>query len=255
MGEAALARRWLGLALPDVGLGYSRGLPGQDGVMTDVADHVPSSDLDVYQLRVVMAGISPLIWRRLLVPAQTTVAELHTVLQTVFGWGGEHLHRFVIHGTEYGISYIGGPGFRADARIIRVGELGLRLGERFTYEYNLFAGWEVQLRVERMVQAEPGRTYPRCTGGRRAGPPEEWDGPWDFLERTQPHQVLDATVRAAEIMRQLLDADEDDNLASVDVYREELAGLLPLLGLERFDRRACNKFLTAQAADATEVRT
>ena len=47
--------------------------------MTDVADPVPSSDLDVYQLRVVIAGISPLIWRRLLVPAQTTIAELHTV--------------------------------------------------------------------------------------------------------------------------------------------------------------------------------
>ena len=221
--------------------------------MTDVADPVPSSDLDVYQLRVVIAGISPLIWRRLLVPAQTTIAELHTVPQTVFGWGGEHLHRFVIHGTEYGISYTGGPGFRDNARIIRVGELGLRLGERFAYEYNFFAAWEVQLRVERMVQA--GRTYPRCIGGRRAGPPGEWDGPSDFLERTQPHLVLDAMVRTAEIIRQLLDADEDDNLASVDVYREELAGLLPLLGLERFDRRACNKLLIAQAAGATEVRT
>ena len=223
--------------------------------MTDVADPVPSSDLDVYQLRVVIAGISPLIWRRLLVPAQTTIAQLHTVLQTVFGWSGEHLHHFVIHGTEYGISYIGGPGFRDNARIIRVGELGLRLGERFAYEYNFFAAWEVQLRVERMVQAGPGRTYPRCIGGRRAGPPGEWDGPSDFLERTQPHLVLDAMVRTAEIIRQLLDADEDDNLASVDVYREELAGLLPLLGLERFDRRACNKLLIAQAAGATEVRT
>jgi hypothetical protein len=223
--------------------------------MADVADPVPSSDLDVYQLRVVVAGISPLIWRRLLVPAQTTIARLHAVLQTVFGWSGEYLHRFVIHGTGYGISCIGGPGFRDDARIIRVGELGLRLGERFAYEYNFFAAWEARLRVERMVQAGPGRTYPRRIGGRRAGPPEEWHGPWDFLERTQPHLVLDAIVRAAEIMRQLVDAAEADNLASVDVDREELAGLLPLLGLERFDRRACSKFLTALAADATEVRT
>ena len=200
-----------------------------------------------------IAGISPLIWWRLLVPAQTTIAQLHTVLQTVFGWSGEHLHRFVIHGREYGISYIGGPGFRDDARIIRVGELGLRLGERFAYEYNFFAAWEVQLRVERMVQAGPGRTYPCCIGGRRAGPPGEWADRWDTLERTQPYLVFDAMLHAAEIIAQLLDADEEDNLASVDVYRLELASLPPLLGLERFDRRACNKFLTAQAA--TEVRT
>ena len=59
------------------------------------------------------AGVSPLIWRRLLVPGETTIAEWHAVLQATFGWGGEHLHRFVIHGTGYGISYLGGVGFRS----------------------------------------------------------------------------------------------------------------------------------------------
>jgi hypothetical protein len=58
----------------------------------------------VYRLRVVIDGVSPLIWRRLLVQDEITIARLHTVLQTAFGWSGEHLHRFVIHGTEYGIS-------------------------------------------------------------------------------------------------------------------------------------------------------
>ena len=75
---------------------------------------------EIYQLRVVIAGISPLIWRRLLVAADTTIAELHTILQTVFGWSGEHLHRFVIHGTDYGISYAGSEGFRDDARTVRL---------------------------------------------------------------------------------------------------------------------------------------
>jgi hypothetical protein len=61
--------------------------------------------MTVFQLRVVIAGISPLIWRRLEVAAGTTGAGLHAIVQTVFGWSGEHLHRFVIGGTEYGISY------------------------------------------------------------------------------------------------------------------------------------------------------
>lgn len=88
----------------------------------------------VYRLRVVIHGISPLIWRRLLVSTTTTIAQLHTIVQAAFGWGGEHLHRFVIHGTEYGIYYSGGPVFRDDAREVRLGELGLRPGERFSYE-------------------------------------------------------------------------------------------------------------------------
>jgi pRiA4b ORF-3-like protein len=165
-----------------------------------MSDAATSPNPVVYQLRVVMVGISPLIWRRLLIPADTTIAGLHTVLQTAFGWGGEHLHRFIIHGTEYGISSVGGSGFRDDARQVRLGELGLRLGERFTYEYNYFADWTCDLRVEQIPRAQPGRTYPRCVGGRRAGPPEDCGGPWAFLEQTQAHLVLDATLRTAECL-------------------------------------------------------
>jgi Plasmid pRiA4b ORF-3-like protein len=40
------------------------------------------------------------------------VAELHAALQITFGWTDTHLHRFVIHGREYGIVYLGGLGFR-----------------------------------------------------------------------------------------------------------------------------------------------
>ena len=206
-----------------------------------------SSPATVYQLRVVVRGISPLVWRRLDVPATTTIAGLHTVLQTVFGWSGEHLHRFLIHGTEYGISYVGGPGFRDDARTIRLGELGLRRSERFTYGYNFVAAWICDLRVEQILGAQPGRTYPRCIGGRRAGPPEDWDGPWAFLEQTQPYLVFDALTRTVEIMHRLLQAADEDDLAGVDVDREELAALLPLLNLERFDRRGCNRALQALA--------
>src|SRR2546429_4515735 len=57
----------------------------------------------VYQLRVVLRGVSPLIWRRLLVRSDSSIAELHTTLQLVLGWSDEHLNRFVVHGREYGV--------------------------------------------------------------------------------------------------------------------------------------------------------
>ena len=49
-----------------------------------------------------------------------------------------------------------------------------------------------------------------------------------LLERTQPHLLFGATVRAAEIIGQLLDAGDHDDLASAGVDREELAALMPL---------------------------
>ena len=122
-----------------------------------MADISSCPGMDVFRLRVVIAGISPLIWRRLEVAAGTTVAGLHAIVQAVFGWSGEHLHRFVIGGTGYGISCPGGPGFRDDARQVRLAGLGLRAGERFTYEYNFSAAWRVDLRVEQIAAARPGR--------------------------------------------------------------------------------------------------
>jgi len=56
----------------------------------------------IYQLRAVLLGISPIIWRRLLVRGDSTIAALRATLQTAFGWSDNHLHRFLIHGEQYG---------------------------------------------------------------------------------------------------------------------------------------------------------
>jgi hypothetical protein len=114
---------------------------------TATEDAPRSGEARVYQLRVVVSGVSPLIWRRLVVAGDTTIAALHAILQTAFGWHGDHLHEFTIHGTGYGISYVGGPGFRDDARAVRLADLGLRATERFTYSYNFFAPWRLDLRA------------------------------------------------------------------------------------------------------------
>jgi hypothetical protein len=48
------------------------------------------AEAQIYQLRAVIRGISPMIWRRLLVRDDSTVAQLHEVLQIAFGWDDEH---------------------------------------------------------------------------------------------------------------------------------------------------------------------
>jgi hypothetical protein len=74
----------------------------------------------IYQLRLVLAGISPIVWRRLLVSSQTTIAQLHQYIQVAFDWSGEHLHRFRIHGKDYGIAYLGGMSFD-DGSVAKLG--------------------------------------------------------------------------------------------------------------------------------------
>src|SRR6266511_2473044 len=53
-------------------------------------------DVSIYQLKVVLLGISPMIWRRLLVRGDSTIADLHHILQIAMGWTDTHLHQFRI---------------------------------------------------------------------------------------------------------------------------------------------------------------
>ncbi len=108
-----------------------------------------------YQLRIVLCGVSPLIWRRLLVPSDTHLARLHCILQILFSWGGEHLHRFRIHGKDYGIAYSGGTGFDDDPHQVRLSDFHLHRRERFLYEYDFIARWELEIRLENILPLDP----------------------------------------------------------------------------------------------------
>src|SRR5713226_5783958 len=138
----------------------------------------------VYQLRVVLHGVSPLIWRRLLVRSDNTIADLRATLQTALAWSDEHLHRFVIQGRVYG------PDGSGDPRRIRVVDLRLRIGQHFLYEYDFIDGWQHDVRVEQILPLDSRWRYPSCIGGRRAAPPENCGGAWAFLELRQRYSVV-----------------------------------------------------------------
>jgi Plasmid pRiA4b ORF-3-like protein len=60
-----------------------------------------TTDCTIDQLKVVLLGISPMIWRRLLIRSQSTIADLHHLLQIAMGWTDTHLHQFRIQGNWY----------------------------------------------------------------------------------------------------------------------------------------------------------
>src|SRR5215471_17773929 len=99
--------------------------------------------VSVYQFRVVLRGISPLIWRRLLLRSDQSVADLHYAIQIAMGWSDSHLHRFHIHGKEYGVAHEGGMMFDDDPEKIRLGDFEFRLRESFLYEYDMYDSWNM----------------------------------------------------------------------------------------------------------------
>jgi hypothetical protein len=209
----------------------------------------------IYQLRVVLCGVSPLVWRRLLVVSTTSIAELHEILQNAFDWSGEHLHRFLIHGAAYGIPHLGGAAFREDARRVPLSRFRLHCGERFRYEYDFTADWKLDIRLERALPFDPTRALPSCIGGGRAAPPEDCAGAWDYLKRLdwhRSHLPIDELNIMAEAMRQFLDSDGDRHaIGDLDELREAVDRVKAYQDFQpdRFDRRELNRQLRSLAQD------
>ena len=95
------------------------------------------------------------------------------------GWKGYHRHQFIIRGKRYGVAQPGGMGFPDDLTTVQLGDLRLRLRERFLYEYDFGDLWQHERRLEKKRPLQPKRRYPTCIGGQRATPPEDWGGSWE----------------------------------------------------------------------------
>jgi len=149
-----------------------------------------ATDVPIYQLKVTLQGSKPPIWRRLQVHSDTTLAELHGIIQTAFDWWDEHLHQFTIGERYYGVPNPDYLGFAEmhDERKIGLQQITRGEGFNFLYEYDFGDSWLHQILVEKILPAEPGQVYPVCITGRRACPPEDVGGIWGyyyFLEALQ----------------------------------------------------------------------
>ena len=148
----------------------------------------PAADVDgIVQLKVWLFGISPMVWRRLVVSSVCTLRELHGIIQVAMGWEGVHLYQFRLHARSYGSWEMS-----ASSPEIALAALRLRKGARFAYEYDLNIPWRHEVRIEDHLLAEPGKTYPRCTGGDGACPPEDCDGPEGYMAGLDDVVSLDA---------------------------------------------------------------
>ena len=148
----------------------------------------------VLQLKVWLLGISPMVWRRMLVPATFTLGELHGMFQVAMGWEGVHLYQFGLRAARYGSWELS-----AGSPDVSLAALRLRKGARFSYEYDLNIPWAHEVRVEDRLRPEPGAVLPACTGGAGRCPPEDCGGPAGFMA----HRDDATSWEALEELREL----------------------------------------------------
>jgi hypothetical protein len=148
-----------------------------------------SAQRPIYQLKVTLKHSRPPIWRRIQVPSDVSLGELHWVLQLVMGWTNSHLHQFIV-GRRPDWQYYGMTGFDLgddvqDENRVKLSQIAPRAKAKFVYEYDFGDGWEHEVVVEKVLPPEPGARYPRCLAGEKACPPEDVGGVWGYAEFLQ----------------------------------------------------------------------
>jgi hypothetical protein len=201
------------------------------------------------RLKLLLRDVHPAVWRRFTLADSLSIADLHRVVQLLMGWDDDHLHRFRIHGRDYGIAYIGGLSFDEDAAAVSLSQFGFRPTERFLYEYDFTAGWQVEVRVEKVIAAAPCESHriPVCVAGREPGPPDGCGGPRAYAERRRDAVSWDMATdmdAVVAVLRRVADGD-DAVLADPETFSDfeyavsRLRSREPFLA-ETFPRAAIN---------------
>ncbi|MBF0561682.1 MAG: plasmid pRiA4b ORF-3 family protein [Alphaproteobacteria bacterium] len=134
----------------------------------------------IVKLKVALREIKPPIWRRLLMPGQMTLGDLHEAVQAAMGWGNSHLHVFEINGAQYG-NPAAGEDVAPESRV-RLDKLVQDGVKKFSYCYDFGDDWDHVVTIEGTMPAVEGTRYPTCVAGKRACPPEDCGGPWGYEE-------------------------------------------------------------------------
>lgn len=172
---------------------------------------------DIYHIRVTLRDTRPPIWRRVAVPADISLGQLHEVIQIAMGWTDSHLHQFILEdkslrrGPEtiarltdegrWDEIFTASRGIRTfvptndpfggdlamegeDENAATLAELlPQRKGKskaKLIYEYDFGDSWQHTVEVQKVTEPESGVEYPVCLTGRRACPPEDCGGVFGY---------------------------------------------------------------------------
>jgi hypothetical protein len=175
----------------------------------------------VYELDITLEDIEPPIWRRVQVPAEITMAELHQVIQIAMGWSDAHLHQYRVAGEVIGVP-ARDEGAHAgtaltDESSVRLVDVALA-NTKLTYEYDFADSWRHRIVVSRVLPHDAEVAV--CLDGARACPPESCGGAGGYGE-------------LLAIIADPYDAEHAARLASVDGQHDA----------EAFDRERVNALL------------
>lgn len=143
-----------------------------------------------YTLIIKLKDVSPEIWRRVQVPSNLTLPDLHIIIQVAMGWENDHLHQFIKGKTYYlppseiaesnWISTVN----QIDYTNVAIGEVLTRKGSKIEYEYDFGDSWmhEIKLEEHRPYRKDEKQHDISLLDGANACPPEDCGGCYGYSD-------------------------------------------------------------------------
>lgn len=145
-----------------------------------------STSGQIARLKITLVDVTPAVVRRLEVPLAIKLSDLHLVIQTVMTWCNYHLYEFEARKMHWGLPDPefdwGGPRIlsaKTAALADLIGPTGIK---SFKYRYDFGDDWEHAIRIEKILEPEPGTIYPRLLEASGRCPPEDVGGPWGYQD-------------------------------------------------------------------------
>jgi pRiA4b ORF-3-like protein len=207
-----------------------------------------SDNIKIYQFKVRLKDINPMIWRRFLIQSSQTLKDLHYVIQILMGWTNYHLNEFIIHGRRYTIPNMIGNSSSCggDGLDIKLEKFGFRKNEKFLYMYDFTAGWNFEVRLEKTNFPQDKKLHPICMAGSGASPDEECGGPYRFAE-LKDYWSIKADDILIEFLKALADEKNSDKRMSEAFDMGELREANYWLNIHKYELKEINRFLTLYA--------
>ncbi len=141
----------------------------------------------IARLKITLDDVEPRVMRRVEVPLDIRLDDLHLAIQVAMGWENCHLYEFRTAKARWGIPDPDGDDFspaeQLDAAKATLADLFAKSGRKaFKYLYDFGDGWQHSIKVEAVAEADNGVAYPRLIAAQNACPPEDVGGPWGYAE-------------------------------------------------------------------------
>jgi len=180
----------------------------------------------IARLKITLDDVKPVVLRRVEVPFDIRLDRLHLTIQTAMGWTNSHLYE--IRGGGVGWSApdpdAGWGGDFMDARKARLGDILEDIGTKtLKYLYDFGDGWEHTIKIERLIDPEPGMLYPRLIEAKGHCPPEDVGGPWGYGELLEA--LADPSHERHGELKEWLADDFNPHVVNIDWLSKDVADL------------------------------